>query len=407
MVVLACFVGYSQLSVMTGSLSLFIEPVGHEFGWSRTLVSVGHTIGSVITVLFSPFFGILIDRYGSRRIALPGALVTGLAIAAFSLASGSPAQWIGLWLLYAFLSLAIKGTVWTAAVAGVFTVSQGLALGITLCGTAFAQIALPPLTHWLIESYGWRMAYLWLGLGWGGFTLLVCWLFLYDAHDRHRDAAKTAAKQDAGHERPEFPGLTIAEAWRDGALWRITISTVVIMTLTIGLSIHQIPILGEAGVSRGDAALLASLAGIAALLGKLVTGVLLDRFSPNWVGGLTLAMTAFAFGLLIDGVHSPALIVFAMLVNGYTQGTKVQIVSYLTARYAGMRNFGKIFGFMNSAMAFGSGAGPIVAALIYDLSGDYGLFLIAGTAGSIVAGVLLFTLPAYPIFARRDEAEPA
>lgn len=353
----------------------------------------------MFTALLSPFFGILVDRYGSRRVALPGIVTTALAIAGFYFVNGSAVQWFAFWVIYAVISISVKTTVWTAAVAGVFKAGQGLALGITLCGSAASQAILPPLTHWLIEEFGWRMAYVWLGFGWGAVALIVSWLFLYDAHDRKvaaipKGEAATAAKPK--RERPDFPGLTIAEAWRDGALWRISITTVVIMMLTVGLSIHQIPILHEAGVSRGDAALLASMAGIAAIVGKLITGFLLDRYSPNWVAGLTLAATALAFGLLIDGVHSPALIIFAMLVNGYTQGTKVQVVSYLTARYAGMRNFGTIFGFMNSVLAFGSGAGPVLAGLVYDMSDDYGLFLIAGAVGSVLCGLVLFTLPPYP-----------
>lgn len=396
--VMAAFVGFSFLSIMTGSLSMFMEPVGNEFGWSRTLTSAGFTIAAVFTALLSPFFGVMVDRYGSRRIALPGIIATICSIAAFSLANGSTAQWIGLWVFYAIISISVKTTVWTAAVAGMFTTAQGLALGITLCGTAAAQAILPPLANWLIDDFGWRMAYVWLGVGWGGVTFIVCWFFLFDAHDRRKKAraAQHSATKSSTAVRPDFPGLTVAEAWRSLALWRIVISTLVIMALTIGLTIHQIPILTEAGVTRTDAALLASLAGVAGIAGKLITGVLLDRYNANWIGGLTLAATALAFGLLIDGVNSPALIVFAMIVNGYTQGTKLQINGYLTARFAGMKNFGKIYGFMNAVVAFGSAMGPLIAGYAYDVNGNYGIFLMAGVVGSILCGLLLLTLPAYP-----------
>jgi len=225
-------------------------------------------------------------------------------------------------------------------------------------------------------------------------TLLACVLFLYDLRDKR--AGGGASAQNPAGERAELPGLTLGEAWRDSALWRIGISTVLTMVLTLGLSIHLVPILGGAGVSRANAAWLLSLAGIAGLLGKLVSGVLLDRFRPNWIGGLTLGMTAIAFGLLIDGITSPALIVFAMLVNGYTTGTKIQVVSYLTARYGGMRNYGTLVGVMNGAMASGLIVGPVYAGLVFDMTGGYGLFLITGTVGSIICGLLLFSLPAYP-----------
>lgn len=394
--VMAAFVGFSFLSIMTGSLSMFMEPLAREFGWSKTTISGGFTVASVITAILSPFFGVLIDRHGSRRIALPGIVATICCICAFSQASGSAAQWLVLWGVYAVISITVKTTVWTAAVVGVFSAAQGLALGLVLCGTAAAQTILPPLAHYLIETHGWRNAYLILGTGWGSFTFLLCWFFLFDAHDR-RKRAKAAAVADAPKaDTASFPGLTIPQAWRSGPLWIIAFTTVLIMALTMGFSIHQIAILGEVGVSRGEAALLASSAGIAGIVGKLVTGWLLDRYRANWVGGVTLGLAALVFAFLIEGVHSYPLVVVAMVVNGYTAGTKMQITGYLTSRYGGMRHFGTIYGFMTSVTAFGSAIGPLIAAAAYDLSGDYGLFLIAGAIGSLLCGLLLVLMPRYP-----------
>lgn len=394
--VMASFVGFSFLSIMTGSLSLFMEPLAKEFGWSKTTITGGFTVASVITAILSPFFGVLIDRHGSRRIALPGIVATICCICAFSQASGSAAQWLVLWGVYAVISITVKTTVWTAAVVGVFTAAQGLALGLVLCGTAAAQTILPPLAHYLIETHGWRNAYLILGMGWGSFTFLLCWFFLFDAHDR-RKRAKAAAVTDAPKaDTTSFPGLTIPQAWRSGPLWIIAFTTILIMALTMGFSIHQISILGEVGVSRGEAALLASSAGIAGIVGKLVTGWLLDRYRANWVGGVTLGLAALVFAFLIEGAHSYPLVVVAMVVDGYTAGTKMQITGYLTSRYGGMRHFGSIYGFMTSVTAFGSAIGPLIAASAYDLSGDYGLFLIAGAIGSLLCGLLLVLMPRYP-----------
>ena len=400
--VLACFVGFSFFSIMSHSLGVFIEPLVREFGWGRTLISSGVTIASVTTALLSPFFGILIDRYGSRIVAMPGIVACTLAICCFALANGSPLQWMLLWGFYAVISISVKTTVWTAAVVGAFTTAQGLALGITLCGIAAAQVILPPLATWLVQDFGWRMAYVWLGLGWGGITLLLCFFFLHDAHSR-RAASATAEKGPI--DRPDLPGLTVGEAARDLSLWRIGVATLVMMLLTIGLLIHQIPILVEAGLSAVEAAWLASLAGVAGVIGKIVSGVLLDRFPANWVGGLTLVSTAFAFGLLIDGVHTPLLIVVAMVINGYSAGSMLQIASYLTSRYGGRRHFGVIYGFLTSLVSFGSGVGPMVAGYVYDSTGAYTNFLIAGTVGSIVCGLLVVSLPRYPQWTQSGSRE--
>lgn len=399
--VLACFVGFSFYSVMTASMSMFIKPLADEFGWSRTLIASGVSIASLVTAVLSPFFGVVIDRFGARRLALPGLVANMAAMCLFALVNGSGTQWLLLWGFYAVISIATKSTIWLFAVSRAFEAGRGLALGIVLCGTAAALAITPPLAGWLIDGWGWRAAYVILALGWGSVTLVLCWLFL-------RDGPQVAKGDEppAPVDRESLPGLTIAQAWRDGALWRIAAITFTIMAVTMGLQIHQVEILGQAGVTRGDAAFLASLFGIAGIVGKLVTGWLVDRYRANWIGGVTLAATALAFFLLIDGITSPALIVLAIVINGYTAGTKLQIAVYLTARYAGMKNFGAISGAMNSLTAAGTGLGPPLAGYVFDTAGNYTAFLILGVVGSLVAGLLVLTLPRYPAWEKVAEKRP-
>lgn len=405
-VVLACFFGFSFFSVMGGATGMFMEPLSQEFGWNRTQASSGNSIAGIITAVLSPFFGILIDKWGTRKLALPGLALMSLLTAAFALNNGSFALWTGLWLAYGFVALALKSTVWSTTIAAGFERSRGMALGVMLCGSAFAQMVTPPLTNWLIEDYGWRTAYVAIGLGWGGIALALCIPLLRDLQlDQVAKESGTAAGLS------DLPGLTIAEAWRDRGLWQIGISTFLTMTLTIGLMIHQFQIMVEAGIDRSQAALLTSLFGLGGIVGKLLTGVLIDRYSPNWIGGITLAASAIAFFLLMDQFATPALIFIAMAVNGYASGTKLQVVGYLTTRFAGLRNFGKIFGMMAALIAAGSSLGPVLAGRVHDLTGSYHLFLVAGVVGSLVSGLLVITLPRYPAFSSRkvepEEAEAA
>lgn len=399
--VLAAVIGFSFHSVMTSFAGLFIGPVGEEFGWNRTQVTAGLSLSSVTVTILSPFFGVAIDRWGTRRLALPGLIMKSAVFAGFAFVSASVAQWLTIWFIYALTSLAVKSTIWTTAVAGVFTAGRGLALGVVMTGTALSQIIVPPFGNWLIGEFGWRGAFTWLGVGWGGVAFILCLFFLFDAHD---DARKARAAGNASAGRVELPGLTISEAWRNAALWRIAISTFVMMLFTIALVVHQIPILEESGVSRTSAAWLASLAGAAGIAGKLVTGRLLDSFNPNWVGGLTLAGASLGFALLLEPFRTQTLIVVAMLINGYASGTKLQICAYLTSRYAGMKNFGTIFSIMASLIALGSGLGPVIGGIAYDWQGDYTLLLIGGIAGSLLSGAMIFGLGRYPEW---DEPEPA
>jgi predicted MFS family arabinose efflux permease len=392
--VMASSFGMSFFGMMLAAIGLFMAPLSDEFGWSRAMLSSGHTIASLCTALLGPFLGVLVDRYGARRLALPGLLLTIASISAFSLLDGRAFYWYGLWAIFGIVTVGIKTTTWTAAIVGVFTRSRGLALGLTMSGTALAAIIVPPLGNYLIAEFGWRAAFIWLALGWGGLTFALCFLFFFDVRDRVRQRMKAGGR--GGEQKIDLPGLTVREGLLNTALWRIAFSNFVIMTLTIGLSVHLFPILTEAGVSRTNAAWLLSLVGVAGVAGKLATGVMLDRFRPNWIGGITLGAAALAFVPLIDGVRTPSLIIVAMLVNGYAFGTKTQITGYMTASYAGMKNFGFLYSIMSTLLALASGIGPFVAGLIYDHAGGYDPFLIAGTVGCALSGVLIASLPRSP-----------
>jgi MFS family permease len=393
--VLAASFGFSFFSIMLAATGLFMEPLGKEFGWSRTLLSSGPSIATIMTAILGPFFGILIDRYGSRRLALPGIIATIASVCTFGLVNGEQWQWITLWFLFGIVSVTIKSTIWTAAVVGVFEKSRGLALGLTLSGTAVAQAVIPPLGNYLITEFGWRLAFVWLGLGWGGITFLLAWLFLYDVHSRKAKMV-VANDETIAEAAVDLKGLTVKQAVRDRALWQLAFSNFIVMTMTMGLTIHLFPILTEAGISREKAAMLTAISGAAAIIGKLVTGYLLDRYRPNWVGGVTLAAAAGAFALLIDDITSPTLIVVALIINGYAAGTKTHITGFLTAGYSGMKNFGAIYGFMSALMALASGVGPLLAGYAYDSSGGYGPFLILGGIGCLIGGILVITLPKTP-----------
>lgn len=403
--VLASAVGFSFFSVLLSAVGLFMEPLNEEFGWDKSLLSAGPAIATGVTALLSPFYGALIDRLGSRRLALPGIVITMAGTAMFALANGSSTQWLLMWAAFGLILTSIKSTIWTTAVAGVFEKGRGLALGIVVAGTAIAQTVVPPLGNWLIATTGWRGAFFWLGAGWGALALLLCWLFLYDAHDRHARAAASRGETASKRGTTFLPGLTKAQAWRTPALWMVGVSTFIVMLLTIGLGIHLFPILTESGIPRETAAWIMSLGGIAGVVGKLTTGFLLDRFRPNWIGGLTMGVTAVTFFMLDRFIGSTMAVIVAVLINGYAAGTKMQICAFLTVGYAGMRNFGAIYGLMSALVALASGLGPFVAGYIYDNMGGYGPFLWFGVVGCTVGGALLFLLPPYPRWEDEIETE--
>jgi len=399
--VLAAFLGLSLTSVASISSGVFIGPIDQEFNWIRTEISAGFTLASLITIPLSPVVGAMIDRFGSRRIVLPGILLTAMAFAALSFADGSFSQWMVLWFIYGLAALLIQPTVWAAAISSTFNAGRSLALSLALSGMSMALIVVPPLTEWLISSFGWRSAYIWLAATFGIPALVMSFFFLYSAKDRQRLMRSSQSGvgqpgQMSATVEPAQEGLSIAEAIRSLALYRIAGAALITLLFSAAFLVHQFPILTESGVSRHNAALLASLAGAGSIVGKLVTGWLMDRFDGGLIGCITNSVMAIGMLLLLEPFRTPATIVLAMLIIGYSNGAKLQICAFLTSVYGGMRNYGKIFGVMVSIMAGAGGLGPLVGGVIYDLAGGYNPLIIAGIPSSLVAGLLLFRLGRYP-----------
>lgn len=395
-VVVAAMLGFSFASLAPASLGLFIEPLSAQFGWKRAQIALGLTLYAVFAVPLSPLAGALVDRRGSRGIAIAGMALTICAFAGFSLANGSVSQWLGLWLFYAIVALLIKSTVWTAAVSRLFSASRGLSLAVVFCGTAISQTLAPLLARWLIDDYGWRNAFLSLAIGWGGIAFILVVFFFFDTRGRGDEKRLHAEKSSIV--RPVLEGLSFKEALQSAPLRKVALATVLTCTLMGGLILHQVPILAERGLSRETAAFLAASAGFASLFGKLCTGWLYDRSQSGWIGGVSLCLPALACSLLLQRSPSFALLVCGMLVVGYASGAQLQLTTYLTSRYAGLRHFGKIFGVMASLMAFGVGVGPVIAGSVFDHFGSYALLLRSGIPVGLLCGALVARLGPYPEF---------
>ncbi|HKR93617.1 MFS transporter [Novosphingobium sp.] len=397
--VLTAFLGMSYPAIAYYSIGLFIEPLSRDFGWSRTEIAVGASISAIVTIPIMPLVGALVDRWGVRFLALPGTVLTAACISSFALANGNLTLWGLLWGFFALCQAFLKTTIWTAAVMSRFVAARSLAIAITLCGASFANIVVPPLARWLIEDYGWRTSYIALGVGWGIPVFLLCMFFLFDGHDDRRQKKQRGVAGQVVYAH----GLSIRQALRSGPILRIGGATLITLLLTACLVVHQVPLLVEAGLSRALAAYLASLSGFGAIAGSLISGWLMDRYHAGWVGAITNALAALALVLLLEPFRTPALIVVAMLVIGYTSGMKLQLCGYLTSVYAGLRNYGKIFGVMASIIAISSALGPMLGGVIYDTTGSYSLFIWAAIPATLFSSFLLLGLGRYPDWAATGE----
>jgi len=398
--VLAAMVGVSFYSVVTYSLGTFMEPLEQEFGWKRAQVSAGLTIFGLIATLGGPFVGMTVDRFGSRRPAIIGLIAIGAAFAAFGTANGSLVQWFGLWIVFGIAALFTKTTVWSVGTSSVFQSSRGLALAAVLSGSALGQSFAPMIANWLIEAHGWRTAYAVMGTVWPGIGLLLVLLFYFDAHDHGR---KT--RSDPTTTQAPLSGLTAREAARDSRIIRIAIGNLLMSLVGSGVSVHLVPIISETGIPRGSAVEMAALAGIGGLVGKFLTGWLLDRTNSGVIPFLSFAVAAVGHVLLLNLLGSSSALILASMILGYASGAGLQVTAYLTSRYAGLRAYGTVYGTIGSMMMLGTALGPVLAGLIHDATGAYSLMLLIAAPTMLLTALLFLRLGPYPTFSSEAVAE--
>jgi len=396
-VVLSSLFGVGLLTVYVYSTGIMIKPLEEEFGWTRAQISSGPTIVAVIGCLAAPFMGMAIDRFGARRVAIPGVICLCGSLALLSQANASIWSWWALWFLVALTHPFIKPTVWVAAVTSVFKTGRGFALAVALCGTGIGSAVVPILANSLIDAYGWRMAYVGMAAIWLFVTLPLVLFGFYSARDKQR-----IKRQKGVSSGPDavLTGLEAREALRSAKFAKIATATAVISMCSVAMMVNLVPIFSEAGIDRATGAAIAGVTGISGIVGKLLGGFLLDRLNAGKLVGIASSMPAISGILLIAFPGSILAAIVAVAVLGFALGVEIDGVGYLTSRHFGLRNFGLIYGTMVGMLALTSGIGPLLANHAYDVTGSYLPLLYSVVPLALVSGVLFAVLGPYPNFPR-------
>jgi MFS family permease len=387
--VLGSLLGFTMIGVANFSLGPFMPSLEKAFGWSRSEVTSGFTLYAVICVICQPIVGRMIDRFGPRRIALTGIALTGCAISLFATANGSLTGWLLLWVFYSLAAQLILTPVWSSAVASEFEAGRGLALATTLSGSALSATVVPIISTLVIDTFGWRAAYPILGGGLAALLLVVIWPLFYSRRDRLRQSEGTAIL-------PVETGLSTRQALRSPSFWKLGIAVFVSFSLVMAFSIHMLPILTSAGLTRDKGALIAGSYGLFAVVGKFSYGLLANRFPGQVVAAAMMALPLASCALLLMPSPSTAACLMAICLIGVSSGAQLQLFVYLTTRHFGLLAFGTIFGFISSALTIASGVGPFLAGRLYDMSGDYHLLLAAGIPMAVLASLVMLWVGDYP-----------
>jgi MFS transporter, OFA family, oxalate/formate antiporter len=355
-----CCVGFARQGPAVATLSIFVEPLTREFGWSRAALSGAVSLAGVLAAVISPGIGSLLDRHGPRMVLCIAVLVNAAALV---LLSFTPS------LLVFYVLFCIARTNWAVpfdlgiygAINSWFIARRTFATSVATMAQIAGLVAMPLIAQAAIASDGWRSGWVALGV----VTLLVgflpVWLFL------GRRPEDMEVVSPPGHVEPDF---SRAQAMRSPAFWLLMVYTVLIFPVQAGVSLHQAAHLVERGIAPASAAAVVSVFSLMAGLGTFACGFLPRRlpirFAMAVAGVLALAGT-----LLMTRIGSAAEGTLAGGVFGFGIGAVLTLLPVAWADYFGRANYGAIRGLALSAQVLSQAAGPILSGALHDLTGNY------------------------------------
>jgi predicted MFS family arabinose efflux permease len=367
----------------------FTKPLAEEFGWGRGDIQLALFWFTAAVVLTVPFIGGLADRIGVRKVAIGALALFGITFAALAFTPASLFAFYLLWVLMGALGGGSTPVTWTRAVNSWFVHNRGLALALTLMGTGVTAAFLPSLATWLIEHYGWRKAFIGISLLPLAVALpVVIWLF---REPEAKDAHELITPQSR-------VGVTVGQALRDYRFWVIAVS-ILCVAIGVGGSITNFqPLLMDRGFQPQEAAKIAGVIGVSVIVGRLLAGVLIDRFWAPLVTLPMLALPALACFLLAQQEVPAFAAILSALLIGLAAGAETDLVAYLTARYFGLAHYGRLYGLQYSVFGFASGISPFLFGKVFDVTGSYQPILYVAAVLFVLGAVALLTLGRYPKF---------
>lgn len=375
---------------------IFIVPLEHEFGWSRTVLTATYSIYLVTVGVMSPISGAMLHKFGPRAMYGAGVAILGLSMWGMSHISS-------LWQVYALngifcgIASSALGMVPAAAlIAKWHDRHLSLAISLAYAGLGSGVLVIVPLAQIVIDADGWRAAYTAMTIALGLLLpaiLVLPWsriskgrLVTDDASPATAPPPKTAPPVAGTAPVKSLSGILWAARSRE--FWLLVQVFFFTAFSVYCVVVQVVAYLVESGYPAIDAALIFGVTGMLSIFGVVFAGWLSDRYGYRFTATLSFVGTFIGIAALFtfSTVPAPWLIVVYAVAFGMSQGARGPVVSTLTTRIFAKGSVGVIFGTVFMTMSFGSALGAWLSGLLHDLTGGYeAAFLVSGVGVLIAA----------------------
>ncbi|WP_214197155.1 MFS transporter [Novosphingobium profundi] len=371
-------------------LPLVMGPIHDEFGWDFTQISAATLMWGVLGAMLAPVYGGFCDRFGVRRVGIASMLAFIVVFSSFYFVPDWLPGWYMWWTALGLIAIGSTPVTWSRAVALWFDKHRGLALGIMLLGTSATAMFVPHFVNFAIGLGGWRLAFPAATV----FALFLAMPFILAWYREPRPEERPATLEQAAD--GDVVGMSLAQAMRGRRFWILLVSTLLISFSYGGAHIHMAQMVQLHGFTPADAATVMSFVALGILVGRLGIGFLFDRFWAPGVAFPAMLLPAIACYLLMGTGTSFPLILTGGFLIGVAAGTETDIVAFMTARYFGLRHYGRIYGFLYAPFGIGSAISPMLYGYVRDTTGNYDIMLTVAIVLFALGGVMLLGLGAYP-----------
>lgn len=375
------------------SFAAFFPSLQKEFGASRAETSLVFSFASFLFFGLGALSGPLCDRLDPRKV-----LAFGMVTLSAGLILASQAQ--SLWLIYVAFGLGAGigvGFLYVPAVSTVqrwFVKKRGMASGIAVAGVGVGTLAIAVLAAYLIEIYGWRMAYMVLAVLPLTIGLVAAALFVQSPDQKGLlpDGEEVSSQPDGVSSYDWSGDATYAQAVKSRAFAFLYIAGILNALAVFIPFVHMTAYAVDHGIDKKTGALFVGLIGLGSILGRVFCASSADRWSKKH--GLAIMYFGMGAAMIIwwGSVSVIALGAFA-IIFGVFYGGMVALIPALMADYFGGRNAGSIIGALYTCVAIGALCGPPLAGLAYDMTQTYDLAIWGGIIACILSAAFVWAAP--------------
>jgi MFS family permease len=375
----------------TIGVSVFVDHFISDLEISRSQVSTAYLIGTLVAALGLPMIGRRIDKVGARRAMMVIGFAFGVALIGMAGVRGLAALTVG------FFAIRLTGQgalslVSTVSVTHWFDRKRGTALGIYSTALAILMSLVPVGLNLIIEAYSWHIA--WIASG------LLIWLVVlpiarFGIIDHPADVGQfpdgSAPTTDGELPSAAVRGATRHEAMRTARFWIVVSASGAVGMLSTALNFHQISMLGDAGLTSTEAAVMFLPQVVGAAVAGLFFGVLADRLTGRSLIPIVMALLAISLGLTLTLAPGATVILYAISL-GAAGGASRTVTATLLPRWFGVTNIGAIQGSASLITVASTAIGPVLFSITRDIAGGYGSAAAALVVIPIVIGLVATTL---------------